>query len=152
MTNPLGHKLRKDSPMDAAEVLNEAASLGVTIALDGGELRVAGSRDAVAELVPMLRLHKPSIVRLLAQRSAANDGQPAAVGHPAPPPPAPALTHAEWVTLAKAYQAHHATCPVCIAAGKGYGLRCGTGAALWANYDQASEPPRTNPARKDVPQ
>lgn len=154
MTNPLGHKLRKDSPMDAAEVLNEAAHLGVTIALDGGELRVAGSRDAVAELVPLLRLHKPSIVRLLTQRGAANDGQPAAVDHPPPPPPptAPALTHAEWVTLAKAYQAHHFTCPVCIAAGKGYGMRCGTGAALWTEYDRVDEPPRTNPARKDVRQ
>lgn len=137
MTNPLGHKLRKDTPMDAAEVLSEAAHLGVTIALDGGELRVWGSRDAVAALVPLLRLHKPSIVRLLEQRSPANDSPPATVDLLPPPLPRtpPALTHAEWATLDKAYQAHHFTCPVCIAAGKGYGLRCGTGAALWANYN-----------------
>ncbi len=152
MNHPLGHKLKEGIPMDAAGVLNEAAHLGVNIELDGDELRVVGGRDAVAELVPMLRLHKPSIVRLLAQRSAANDSQPAAVDHPPPPPPAPALTHAEWATLDKAYQAHHFGCPTCIAAGKGYGLRCGTGAALWAEYDRATEPARTTQARKDVRQ
>jgi hypothetical protein len=42
-----------------------------------------------------------------------------------------------WSELDKAYQAHHVTCPTCIGAGKGYGLRCGTGAALWAAYDVA---------------
>lgn len=38
-----------------------------------------------------------------------------------------------WCVLAEAYNAHHVTCNVCIAAGRGagYGLRCGVGASLW---------------------
>jgi hypothetical protein len=40
----------------------------------------------------------------------------------------------DWAELDKAYQAHHMACPTCIGAGKGYGLRCGAGAALWAAY------------------
>ena len=48
----------------------------------------------------------------------------------------------DWHALDKAYQLHHATCPVCQAAGRGtrYGLRCGTGAALWSAYS-AVQPP-----------
>lgn len=42
---------------------------------------------------------------------------------------------ADWQALDAAYQAHHVNCPTCIAAGKGYGLRCGAGAALWSAYD-----------------
>lgn len=47
----------------------------------------------------------------------------------------PKKTATDWQALDKAYQAHHVNCPTCIAAGKGCGLRCGTGAALWAAYD-----------------
>ena len=41
-----------------------------------------------------------------------------------------------WRELAAAYHLHHFACPTCIAAGRGagYGLRCGTGAALWNAY------------------
>ena len=39
-----------------------------------------------------------------------------------------------WRPLASAYHAHHFNCKTCIAAGKGYGLRCGTGASLWTEY------------------
>lgn len=39
-----------------------------------------------------------------------------------------------WRAVRDAYHDHHHACPVCIAAGKGYGLRCGTGASLWAAY------------------
>ena len=48
------------------------------------------------------------------------------------PPPDPNA----WRELAQAYHAHHFKCSTCIAAGRGdvYGLRCGTGAALWINY------------------
>ena len=42
-----------------------------------------------------------------------------------------------WRHLDRAYQAHHFNCPVCIASGLGYGLRCGTGAALWTAYSDA---------------
>ena len=41
-----------------------------------------------------------------------------------------------WHELADAYHTHHFKCPTCQAAGRGirYGLRCGTGAALWSGY------------------
>jgi len=44
-----------------------------------------------------------------------------------------------WRVLSAAYHAHHFTCHVCIAAGRGagYGLRCGAGAALWVAYQDA---------------
>jgi len=56
-------------------------------------------------------------------------------------PAAPSLYSDAWRVLAQAYYAHHFTCHVCQAAGRGtgYGLRCGTGAALWTPYDKASE-------------
>lgn len=66
------------------------------------------------------------------------------------PPPAPAVetnvetasleTIPSWKDLDRAYQAHHMTCPTCISAGRGRGLRCGTGAALWAAYDAVDMP------------
>lgn len=43
-----------------------------------------------------------------------------------------------WLHLDRAYQAHHFKCPTCIAAGLGYGLRCGTGAALYKAYEDAT--------------
>ena len=48
------------------------------------------------------------------------------------------LTGAEQ-SAAQAYHAHHFNCHTCIAAGRGsrYGLRCGTGAALWRDYSDS---------------
>jgi len=69
---------------------------------------------------------------------------PALVQPPAPAPPAKPckLKFLEWADawreLDRAYQRHHFTCPACIAAGKGYGLRCGAGAALYRAYEDAS--------------
>lgn len=42
-----------------------------------------------------------------------------------------------WKALAQAYNAHHFACPVCIAAGQGYGQRCADGAKLWTRYQKA---------------
>ena len=94
-------------------------------------------------------------------------GAPKPAPAPPPPPPSPAPVQAptdaqasgprvmtmpgaqnnegeahDWYALDKAYQLHHATCPVCQAAGRGtrYGLRCGTGAALWSAYSAAQPP------------
>lgn len=79
---------------------------------------------------------------------ASNDPEPPTAKPSPAPAPAPARkpigqTHPDWAQswrpLADAYHSHHFTCPVCIAAGKGYGLRCGAGAALWTAYtDHAS--------------
>ncbi len=40
----------------------------------------------------------------------------------------------DWRQLDKVYQGHHWTCGACIAAGLGYGIRCGVGASLWSTY------------------
>ncbi len=53
-------------------------------------------------------------------------------------PQAPAVDVPDWRELDKAYQAHHFKCATCIAAGLGYGLRCGVGAALWTAYSNAN--------------
>jgi len=47
-----------------------------------------------------------------------------------------------WLALDQAYQAHHFKCPTCKAAGLGYGLRCGVGAALWTAYSDATQQER----------
>ena len=126
-----------------ASALETIRSAGFKISLtDDSRLFVKPADRITDELREFVRAHRAELIESLQAEQAA----------PPPPTPAPALTHAEWAMLDKAYQSHHQTCAVCIAAGKGYGLRCGTGAALWANYDQSSEPPRTNPARKDVRQ
>ena len=56
-----------------------------------------------------------------------------AVNDPVPEPPTDPNA---WRELATAYHLHHFKCGTCIAAGRGaqYGLRCGTGAALWNAY------------------
>jgi hypothetical protein len=52
------------------------------------------------------------------------------------PDPVPPTDPSAWHELAAAYNVHHFKCSTCIAAGYGakYGLRCGTGAALWTTY------------------
>jgi len=46
----------------------------------------------------------------------------------------------DWRLLARAYHEHHFKCAICKAAGRGsqYSLRCGTGAALWIPYTEAT--------------
>ncbi len=58
-------------------------------------------------------------------------------------PPEPPIDPNAWRELAAAYHHHHFKCPACIAAGRGagYGLRCGTGAALWTSYSDTTEQP-----------
>ena len=56
------------------------------------------------------------------------------------PPPEPPTDPDAWRELSEAYNAHHFDCHACIAAGRGvgYGLRCGTGAALWNAYQDSA--------------
>lgn len=54
-------------------------------------------------------------------------------------PTIPDAASPEWRALDMAYQAHHFHCPVCVAAGKGYGIRCGAGASLWRAYAEYRE-------------
>ncbi len=48
---------------------------------------------------------------------------------------------AAWLVRDRIYQQHHFSCPTCIAAGQGRGLRCGVGAALWATYENTPRSP-----------
>lgn len=90
----------------------------------GDLLRVTPASRLTPELRGLIRASKPELLRWFTLF---------AVNDPAPEPPA---DPSAWRELAQAYHAHHFNCPTCIAAGRGaaYGLRCGTGAALWTNY------------------
>ncbi len=97
------------------------AGLSVGLASGGGLVVSPGSR-LTPDLRELVRGNKAALVDWL---HAAND--------PAPEPP---LDPNAWRELAAAYHLHHFKCGTCIAAGRGavYGLRCGTGAALWNAY------------------
>ena len=136
--------------MQAAKIIGELESQGFSFNLvaDGGLIVRPFSKlpDTQREL---LRAHKADIVALLS-REAVNDPAstqpPDLVQPPAPAPAKPAKppkqTFMDWqdtlLHLDRAYQAHHFNCSTCKAAGLGYGLRCGTGAALWTSYSSAS--------------
>lgn len=111
---------------------------------DDGRVLVRPASRLTDEQRQFIRDHRDEIAAWLAAHQ--EPSQSAAHGQPPQQQP-PSLTHAQWITLAKAYQAHHIACPVCIAAGKGYGLRCGTGAALWTEYDRETPPVRTRPTK-----
>ena len=105
---------------DIFDALHDAG-LSVSLALSGGLVVSPGSR-----LTPDLReLVKGNKAALVDWLHAAND-----------PLPEPPLDPNAWRELATAYHLHHFKCGTCIAAGRGaqYGLRCGTGAALWNAY------------------
>lgn len=61
------------------------------------------------------------------------------LSEPAPAPePAPTSPGPTWQELDRSYLEHHAQCPTCKCAGRGYGERCATGMQLWAVYCSAS--------------
>lgn len=88
------------------------------------------STSPLAELATLAISHRPN-----ASLSCAKDSTVAALE--------PLGEPGEWAELDTAYQLHHFKCQTCIAAGRGarYGLRCSTGAALWAMYIDAVVPP-----------
>lgn len=101
--------------MTTDTLIRAAMDAGVTLKLADGQLKAIGPQEAVHEWAPKLREHKAELIEAL-------------TGKPSP----------DWRTLDRAYQAHHWRCPTCCAAGKGYGLRCGAGAALWNAYSNTS--------------
>ena len=109
--------------MSAVALIREAHDAGVALRMVDGKLKAVGKLSVLQTWEPRLREHKSELIEALA----ANDPNP-----PPEPPPDPNA----WRELAQAYHAHHFKCSTCIAAGRGaaYGLRCGTGAALWINY------------------
>ena len=52
--------------MNVSDILQEAAAAGVTLRVDGGELKARGPRDAIAHLTPKLRKQKAAILAALA--------------------------------------------------------------------------------------
>ena len=109
--------------MTANDVLRQALEAGLHIAADGENLRIRGDAAQVQQWAERLRPYKAELLHLLAN--------PVPVQTPNPD---------DWRAVRDAYYSHHARCPVCIAAGKGYGLRCGAGASLWATYSATPWP------------
>lgn len=108
--------------MSTDTIIRAAMDAGVALKFVDGKLKAVGHVDAVAAWAPRLRQHRAELIEALA-------------------PPADKPTNPDaWRELDRAYLAHHAGCTVCQAAGRGarYGLRCGTGTALWASYTTAT--------------
>lgn len=115
--------------MNAVALIRQAQASGVALRLVDGTVKANGLREAIARLFATLREH----------RAAFADALQAEPMEPAPSAPAGAVPEPpDWHALDAAYLAHHFKCPTCIAAGRGsrYGLRCGTGAALWRAYSE----------------
>ena len=112
---------------DIFEVLHDKG-LSVSLGPDGS-LLVKPKSSLTDELRVLIRGNKTELLDWL---QAANDPNP-----PLEPPADPKA----WRELAVEYHAHHFGCLTCIAAGRGvrYGMRCGTGAALWTNYQTESQ-------------
>ncbi len=110
--------------MTAQTLIRQASAAGVELRLIDGKVKASGTADALALMVDQLRANKVGLVEFL---RAANEPEP-----PAEP--------GAWRVLAAAYHAHHFACPTCQAAGRGagYGLRCGTGSALWRAYQNTN--------------
>ena len=63
--------------MTPSASLSRAESLGLTITPDGVNLRVRGPSDAIAEIAPLLKLHKSAI--LDAMNLPANEAEPSPI-------------------------------------------------------------------------
>lgn len=119
--------------MSAQALIRQAQASGVALRLVGGKVKASGPRGAVARLLVPLREHRAALADAL---------QVEPVGQLPSKPDDETPEPADWHALDAAYLAHHFKCPTCIAAGRGsrYGLRCGTGAALWRAYSAAQLP------------
>lgn len=98
--------------MSVDTLIKKALDAGVELRFIEGKLKVAGKRTVVEIWAPRLRQHKAELIEALR-------------------PPEPEI---DWKPMAAAYHRHHFSCPTCCAAGRGVGLRCGTGTSLWAVY------------------
>ena len=101
---------------DATTLIRKALDAGIELQFAGGQLKVTGKRKAVECWASKLRENKSALIEALQPR-------------------APSL---DWREADRVYQLHHIGCATCVAAGRGYGLRCGTGTALWAAYSTAA--------------
>jgi hypothetical protein len=112
------------SATSTLEVLNAA---GLVLAMSPErKLRVTPASKITPELRGLLTTYRDDLVRWLTTE-ASNDN--------AKPPPEPVST--DWRALHREYERHARSCVTCVSAGRGYGLRCGTGAATWLAYQGA---------------
>lgn len=104
--------------MSTDVLIRAAMDAGVALTFEGGKLKACGHVDVLRAWAPRLRQHKAELIEALQAPEPVTD----------------------WRELDRAYLAHHTTCAVCQAAGRGarYGLRCGAGAALWSSYSAAA--------------
>lgn len=109
--------------MSAQTLITQAMEAGVQVRLQGGQLKLIGSEQTAHQWAQRLRPHKAAIIALLEQEQRDLHQQPT-----------------NWKVVRDAYYQHHHACPTCICAGRGYGLRCGTGASLWAAYGAINPP------------
>lgn len=129
--------------MTAANLLTQARADGLTLRLDPPDrLKLAGAPTAVAKWAPILRPHKPELVRLLADHQAAvkeAQAERAAIAEYLGGLP---RGRAEAVAeLAGAFYSHHWICPICrhgTQPGAGLHSPCPEGARLWDRYCQAA--------------
>ena len=104
---------------DVTQLVRAALDAGVELRFVDGKLKATGKRKAVESWAPRLAASKAALLEAL---------------RPAEAPPT------DWKPIAAEYHQHHFACATCIAAGKGYGLRCGTGSALWSAYQSEAVP------------
>lgn len=105
--------------MSVDSLIRKALDSGIELELVDGSIQVIGRRAVVHQWRDKLRQHRDEIIQHLT--AAAND-------------PEPSQDPSAWRELASEYHAHHFLCEKCISAAQGRGLRCGTGSALWLNY------------------
>lgn len=101
---------------DATTLIRKALDAGIELQFVDGQLKVTGKRKAVECWASKLRENRAALIEALQPR-------------------APSL---DWREADRVYQLHHIGCATCVAAGRGYGLRCGTGTALWSAYSTAA--------------
>ena len=119
----------------ASAIVDQLRGAGLNLSLaPAGGLAVAPSSHLTEDLRALIRDSKALLIDWVKSANDADSAAPESSSNPASP--------TDWHTLDAAYLAHHFNCPTCIAAGRGsrYGLRCGTGAALWRAYSEAQLP------------
>ena len=119
----------------ASAIVDQLRGAGLNLSLaPAGGLAVAPSSHLTEDLRALIRDSKALLIDWVKSANDADSAAPEPSSNPASP--------TDWHALDAAYLAHHFNCPTCIAAGRGsrYGLRCGTGAALWRAYSEAQLP------------
>ena len=113
------------SDLSVHDIVGQLRGVGLNLSLaPSGGLAVAPASQLTADLRDLIRGSKAKLIDWLRAKEEAI------------PTPEPPDNPKDWRELDNAYLAHHFKCKACIAAGRGlrYGLRCGTGAALWREY------------------